>query len=91
VHLWRGGWSYESFGEEFINGFVQCGKFDFQHRIYRSSQYLSTFFDIRFDVICAMWWEVASCSTSEDIMEFMVFLRELSCKCLSLGFGDQVR
>jgi hypothetical protein len=47
-----------------------------------------TFFDIKFDVICVMQQEVASHSTSEDIVEFMVFLRESRCEDLSLGFRD---
>jgi hypothetical protein len=47
-----------------------------------------TFFDIEFDVIRVMQQEVASCSTGEDIMEFMVFLGELHRKGLSLSFGD---
>jgi hypothetical protein len=82
---------YESFGEEFIYEFAQRSEFDFRHWIYRSSWYLSTFFDVEFDVIHAMWQEVASCGTGEDVVEFVVFLRELCCKCLSLGFGDRVR
>jgi hypothetical protein len=43
-----GGGTDEPFGEEFVNEFAQCGKFNFQHRIYGSLQYLETFFDVEF-------------------------------------------
>jgi hypothetical protein len=43
-----GGRMDEPLGEEFINEFAQCSKLDFQHRIYGSSRYLATFFNVEF-------------------------------------------
>jgi hypothetical protein len=50
-----------------------------------------TFFNLEFDVVCVMRWEVASRGTRENIVEFVEFvefLGESCCEGLSLGFRD---
>jgi hypothetical protein len=47
-----------------------------------------SFLDVKFEVVHVMQWEIASHSTGEDVVEFMVFHRELGWKCLLLSLRD---